>query len=120
MKKVDLAPFGPLEHTPTFWPALIVPSFVFGPLPALAEMTCPFFVLLVMVQTIFALVHLVKLLGLTVSLVGLHFAGAPLMLTLGSAAAEMPVMPTVADGVAAAETGVTAPAIPATLRTPTV
>ena len=59
MKKVDLAPLGPLEHTPTFWPALIVPSLTFGLLPDLARMVCAFLVLLVMVQTSFALVHLV-------------------------------------------------------------
>src|SRR5215469_7929625 len=78
-----------------------------------------FFVLLVIVQASFAFVHLVKVFGFTVSLVGLHFGGAPLMLALGRADVVMPATAACTDGAGAAETGATSAVIPATLRMPT-
>ena len=73
--KVALAPFGPSAHNPAFSPAGRLPSFRFGLLPDFSKTVWAFFVLLLMVHTSFDFVHLVKLLGLTVSLVGLHLAG---------------------------------------------
>src|SRR5262249_51129828 len=78
-----------------------------------------FFVLLVMVHATLALVHLVNFLGMTVSLVGLHLGGEPLMLALGRAEIEMPATAACTDGAGAAETGVTSAVIPATLSMPT-